>query len=254
MNGMNGWLAQTYGTAGAVSAEDLEKQAQAELLSQLAGNPGGFDLNSLSAQELQQLSALLAEQQMGGQAAPQQPAAAPAPAAVQPGQGGLDAQNLLQQLLQLQQQGGQAGQGQPAPQGGTPGAGQPAPGSAEGAEAALMKEAAEKFQEADFLGRVMAHAYCNELQKIAAAQQAAGEEQEKAAAMEHLKGMLAKHKEKSEKSGPTSHSDKSMTTGHSDMSGKTEKTAAEQYQQAVASEAEKLAANWLVQNGFAVNK
>lgn len=158
---MNEWLAQIYGTAG---ADDIEKTAQAHLLQKLAENEG-IDLNQFSPEELQ----ALAEQVLmanGGQL-PQ----AAAPQAIAPA-GGFAPQ-----------------QGAPttgfAPQHGAP---TQAPAPQQSADA-LMKEAQAKFEEADLLGRVMAHAYTQELEKIAAAKaqtKVAGRFTKKASAFEKL--------------------------------------------------------------------
>lgn len=132
---MDPWLAKVYGTAGGEAATDLEKTAQAMFLQKLA------------AQENIDLSQLSPEQQ----------------------------EALVQQILAAGQQ-PTAPQGQPQPQGQPPmqaaPQGQPQPQGDPSMDPAqvqelMMKEAQAKFEEADFLGRAMAHAYVNELEKIA---------------------------------------------------------------------------------------
>lgn len=141
-------------------AEDLEKTAQAHLLVKLA-EANGIDINQLSEEQLQALAAdIMAglEAQGGGQPGPGVP--------LQPGQPGFD-MNPTQPGHGIQPQGAPqmrqapgmgAMQGQPpAPMG--------APGG--GVTPEMAKEAQAKFEEADALGRVMAHAYVEELDKIA---------------------------------------------------------------------------------------
>lgn len=71
---------------------------------------------------------------------------------------------LANEVMSAGAQGGEQPQGEPQPQQpqGEPQAGP----TQEQAELELAKEAAAKFEEADFLGRVMAHAYTQELEKI----------------------------------------------------------------------------------------
>jgi len=180
---MDPWLAQVYGTNGG-AAEDLEKIAQAEMAQQLAAQEG-IDLSQLSPEQI----ASLGQEVLGQEGAPQQGGegeiteetfaqaqeilANPAqfdPELVQ------QAQAVIQHVEQLQAQGGegqvpgQAGQGQPfqgdPSQGGQELQGQGQPGQA---EMAKIAEAQAKFEEADFLGRVMAHSFNQESEKIASA-------------------------------------------------------------------------------------
>lgn len=150
-NQMNPWLASIYGTDG---ADDLEKTAQAHLLHKLAAE-SNLDISQLSPEEMQQLVQELAAEgydvgalmqgaqsqqaapQMGGmpQQMPGQQAFAPA---AQP--------QMPQGMNPSMMQGGQAPQQDMA---------------------SMQKEAQAKFEEADLLGRVMAHAYTDELEKIA---------------------------------------------------------------------------------------
>lgn len=181
MSGMNSWLAEIYGTDG---ADDLEKTAQAHILQKLA-EENNLDLSQFSPEELQQLLVEV----LGPEAAAEQMGAVPGAALQQPGQqpgqgmnpqmgqpaqqgmpqqttigqNGLPQQARPQQAFapaapQAQQQQPQGQQGmqpyQMAPQGGQD-------------QASLQKEAQAKFEEADLLGRVMAHAYTQELEKIA---------------------------------------------------------------------------------------
>lgn len=169
MSGMNSWLAEIYGTNG---SEDLEKTAQTHLLQKLAAE-NNLDLSQFSPEELQELlqevmgeqsPAELAQQgqqvpQMGQQAAPQgmAPQGAFAPPAARP-------QAPVHPSV-TQAFGAQGAQPQ-APQGFNPQMAQQAAPQQDAA--ALQKEAQAKFEEADLLGRVMAHAYTQELEKIAA--------------------------------------------------------------------------------------
>ena len=113
-----------------------------------------------------QIEAYLEQQLSGGQEQPQQPAQAQQPQGqpqpqVAP-QGGQPQGPLGTMLAGMQRQGGQP-QAQPQPQMQAPqGGGQP------GVSETLQKEAQAKFEEADFLGRVMAHSYYQELREIAA--------------------------------------------------------------------------------------
>lgn len=192
---MDPWLATVYGTNGG-AAEDLEKIAQAEMAQQMAAQEG-IDLSQLSPEQIAQLGQEVLGpegQQQGGEGEiseemfqeAQQVLANPEqfdPAIVE------QAQGIMAQVEQMQAQGGQQQMGQPQqgqPQMGAPGAegGQPqmgVPGAQPGqAEMAKVAEAQAKFEEADFLGRVMAHSFNQESEKIAAAKQAG--------AMEHLRG------------------------------------------------------------------
>lgn len=162
---MNPWLASIYGTDG---ADDLEKTAQSHLLAKLA-EENNVDLSQFTPEELQQLAAeVLGNNVPGQQAAP--PAGAPgafAPAA-QPQAGGM----MPFQMAQANQGGMQQDPGM------------------------LQKEAQAKFDEADLLGRVMAHAYTQELEKIAAfyaggTPRSAGEKLRGAALKYKMKGRAA---------------------------------------------------------------
>lgn len=171
MSGMNPWLAEIYGTDG---GDDLEKTAQMHLLNKLAAD-GNVDLSQFSPEELQ---ALLTEvmgdeaqgqnggqplpgQQMPGQDMGQQMGQQQAPQSPMMGNGLPGQPSAFAPAAQQQQ-----GQQQP-PQGMQPF--QMAAQQQGGGDAASMqKEAAAKFDEADLLGRVMAHAYTQELEKIAA--------------------------------------------------------------------------------------
>jgi hypothetical protein len=164
MSGMNPWLAEIYGTDG---ADDLEKTAQTHLLAKLA-EENNLDLNQFTPEQLQELlQEVMGEQvmQQGQQAQP-----------------GIPQQGLAPQIPQAAPQQGQPQGQHPAmtqafapaaqpqvPQGMAPGAMQPQGGAD---MASLQKEAQAKFEEADLLGRVMAHAYTQELEKIAASKTA----------------------------------------------------------------------------------
>lgn len=132
---MNSWLAQVYGTGGNAGGDDLEKVAQTMLLEKMA-QAEGVDISGLAPEQLDALAAEVLEGEGGGE-----------PAAVA------------------------AGGGAPVKA-----AGEPASETGEGEpeeNEELMKEAQAKFEEADFLGRVMAHSYTQELDKIAASKAAA---------------------------------------------------------------------------------
>jgi hypothetical protein len=175
MSTQNDWLSNYFGDD---VAEDLEKTAQAHLLVKLA-EQAGLDINQLSEEELMQLVAELQmnldpSQQQGGQPGGQPgmtPGGAPG---LQPGQPGFD--------MNPTQPGGQSMPGRPMggvpnpmlaqqrpqqPQGQAPQQAQPQASSAGGLSPEMAKEAQAKFEEADALGRVMAHAYVEELDKIA---------------------------------------------------------------------------------------
>jgi hypothetical protein len=154
---MDSWLANVYGTAG---ADDLEKTAQAHLLAKLAEQEG-VDLSQLSDAELTALAnevlALNGMQPQGQPGLPQQGMPGMLP---QQGMPGLPAAQPAPQLAAPQQTPGQLPPSQPqAPQAGA--------GEGDGM-GELAKQAQAKFEEADLLGRVMAHAYTQEMDKIAA--------------------------------------------------------------------------------------
>jgi hypothetical protein len=181
---MDPWLAQVYGTNGGAS-EDLEKLAQAEMAQQMAAQEG-IDLSQLSPEQIAALGQEVLGpegQQQGGEgeiteetyAQAQEILTNPAqydPAIVE------QAQGIMAQVEQMQaaQQGGEP-QGQPgaqpmgAPQGQAQAQPQMAGQQAQPGQAEQVKiaEAQAKFEEADFLGRVMAHSFNQESEKIAAA-------------------------------------------------------------------------------------
>lgn len=141
---MNEWLASAYGTNGSgQESSDIEKTAQALMLSKLAEQEH-IDLSGLDENQLAML-----------------------------------AQEVSQQMA-MAQQGEQPGMGAPPPMGGMappmgappppmPGAAAapPAPGPQGGGEGGFSEEqvkvAQAKMAEADFLGRMMAHALHQEL-------------------------------------------------------------------------------------------
>ncbi len=174
---MHAWLAQIYGTNGAGGSDDIEKTAQSMLVEKLA-DAEGIDISNLTEEQLAQLAMELmpeeGQQQLqqgqqqpmagvpgaGGQQQVQQPGAGQQPMGGQPGG---------------QQMGGQQAPmaGQQPQQGMVAQAGGEAPSEE---EVDITKEAQAKFEEADFLGRVMAHAFTQETEKIASAKTAgAGE-------------------------------------------------------------------------------
>lgn len=175
---MDTWLAQAYGTNGA-SAEDLQKIAQAEMAQQMA-QQDGVDLSSLSEEQIAHLGGEMLGQQGQGQGGqPQQPG--------MPGQqeqgGQIDPSQLTEEHVQQAQEileAAQTGQqvdpamlqeAQAIMQIVQQSQGQQQPGQQEMAKVA---EAQAKFEEADFLGRVMAHSFNQESEKIAASKMAGG--------------------------------------------------------------------------------
>lgn len=180
MSGMNPWLAQIYGTDG---ADDLEKTAQNHLLQKLAEEQN-IDLSQFSPEELQALlQEVMGEQvmQQGQQAQPQvntqnpQALGLPAGTDMNPTQMGQQQRPQGQHpaMAQAFAQQPQVPQGMP----------QQAMQAQQGGQdmAAMQKEAQAKFEEADLLGRVMAHAYTQELEKIAATKTASARPMQKRA-------------------------------------------------------------------------
>lgn len=154
---MNEWLADMYGTNQ--SNEDyLEKTAQSYLLAKLAEEQN-LDLNQFTPEQIEQLTqmVLAEEQQVQAQPQAQQPVAQP--------QGAFAPAGGYQQAAQPQVQ--DQGWNTQAPQGFNPGLMAPQAQTPE----MMAKEAQAKFEEADLLGRVMAHAYTQELEKIASAKE-----------------------------------------------------------------------------------
>lgn len=207
---MDAWLAQAYGTNGG-AAEDLEKIAQAEMAQQLAQQEG-IDLSGLTEEQVAQLGNEMLQQgqgqQQGGQpGAPQMPQQGMQPQQSQQqmqgqqpgGEGGIDPSQLTEGHVQ------EAQQVLANPQSFPPEVVQEAQaimqiveqfqaqqaGQQPTQEMAKVAEANAKFEESDFLGRVMAHAFNQEMEKIAAAKQA----NMMHAAGHHLKhlGQAAKH-------------------------------------------------------------
>lgn len=170
---MNPWLAEIYGTNG---ADDFEKTAQAHLLQKLAAE-GNIDISQFTPEELEQLVQELAAEghpvgdllQSPEQQQPQMQM--PGMSQGQPGQAFAPAMGLPQQ--QRPQAFAPANQQPQMPQGMNPQMmQQPQAGGMDAG--AMQKEAQAKFEEADLLGRVMAHAYTDELEKIAGHQKIAG--------------------------------------------------------------------------------
>lgn len=180
-NQMNPWLASIYGTDG---ADDLEKTAQAHLLQKLAAD-SNIDISQFSPEELEQLVQELAAEgynvgDMMQQQAPQQP--------MQPGMnpqmGGMQPPGMPPQQGRPQTL-APANQQPQMPQGMNPQMMQQQPQQS-GMEA-MQKEAQAKFEEADLLGRVMAHSYTDELEKIANHHKTAGRFE---SAKESIKGAV----------------------------------------------------------------
>lgn len=134
---MNSWLAQVYGTNGATSGgDDLEKVAQSMLLQKMA-EAEGVDISGLNQDQLGALAAEVfpGEGEEGGEVVEEQPGVGAAPAK-QAGEPASETGEEVQETEEVQD---------------------------------LAKEAQAKFEEADFLGRVMAHSFNNEMDKIASA-------------------------------------------------------------------------------------
>ena len=166
MSTQNDWLSTYFGDE---VADDLEKTAQARLLVKLA-EQNGLDINQFSEEELQQLAAELMaelEAQQGGQpgaGVPGQQPGGPVPGAAPQAAPHAGVPNPM--IAQQQMQRPQAAAPQAAPQAAPAPAG---PTMSGGLSPEMAKEAQAKFEEADALGRVMAHAYVEELDKIASA-------------------------------------------------------------------------------------
>lgn len=147
---MNEWLAQAYGTNGVGQESDVEKTAQALMLNKLAEQEN-IDLSGLNEQQLtmlaQEVAQQMAMQQQGGapqpgmQAPPGMPPAGGPPPMAPPAQAAQP----------------------PAPMPTAAGAGPQAPQGEGGFSDEQVKVAQAKMAEADFLGRMMAHALHQEL-------------------------------------------------------------------------------------------
>ncbi len=127
MSTQNDWLSEYFGDE---IAEDLEKTAQAHLLTKMA-EQHNIDINQLSDEDIQALLTQLL--------------------------GNLD-QHPEAQVNQMQGHGTSQ-----APNAQMPTTGNTSPNITQN----MAKEAQARLEEADTLGRVMAHAYTDELQKIA---------------------------------------------------------------------------------------
>ena len=137
---MNEILAAHYGTNGATktaSAEDLEKQAQYELFTKIAQS-NGVDLSKLSDAQVQELFDKTFSKTAG-----EMPPQFAAHAKGKDGKDGKDGKGDGEHGESIEEKAKK--------------------------EHEEKKEAAAKIAEADFMGRTMAHAYVNELQKIAEA-------------------------------------------------------------------------------------
>lgn len=166
MSGMNPWLAEIYGTDG---ADDIEKTAQTHLLAKLA-EENNLDLSQFTPEQLQQLLHEVMGDEAQQQIQAQQPGQPGAPQQFAPPQA------QPQQMRQAQPQAFAPAAGAGAPQQQQPAGGMmPFQMASQGGgsdTASLQKEAQAKFEEADLLGRVMAHSYTQELEKIAASKTA----------------------------------------------------------------------------------
>ncbi len=148
--GMNSFLAQAYGTNGSGQDSDIEKTAQALMLNKLAEQEG-IDLSGLDEQQLSMLA----------QEVSQQLAVAQAGGAQQPGAemgGGMPGGGMPMPPPPMQPP---PGQGPPPPMPAAAGGQAPPPGPQNPGEQfseEQVKVAQAKMAEADFLGRLMAHA------------------------------------------------------------------------------------------------
>lgn len=176
---MDTWLASIYGTGGAAAQEDLEKIAQAEMAQQMAQQEG-LDLNNLSPEQIEALGQEVLGGEQGGPQQPGQPQQQMGGAPQQPGmeQGGgeIDPSQLTdehvqqaQQILEAAQSGQQVDPGMLQEAQAIMQIVEQMQGGQQQAEMAKVAEASAKFEEADLLGRVMAHAFNQESEKIAAA-------------------------------------------------------------------------------------
>lgn len=156
---MHTFLSTAYGTNGAGRDSDLEKTAQAMMLSKLAEQEG-IDLSGLDENQLallaQEVSQQIASQQAGGAGGP-------------PGMPGMPAAGGGAPMAPPQ---AQAAAPVPMPAAAGAGPGPQAPG--EGMTDEAVKVAQAKMAEADFLGRMMAHALHQELGLIKAAEDGGG--------------------------------------------------------------------------------
>jgi len=185
---MDSWLAKAYGTGGVAPEAEIEKTAQYMFLQKLA-EAEGLDLSQASPQDLDSLyNEVMTQEAQGGQqgAAPQDPNAQQqvdpnAQGAQQTDGQGFDVSQFTPEQLAAVQQYDAFIQQQMAGQQQDPNAIDPSQvdpamiaqmQAQQGMqqEQQMAKEAQAKFAEADFLGRVMAHAYTQELQKIASEQ------------------------------------------------------------------------------------
>lgn len=152
---MNEWLAEAYGTNGAGRESDIEKTAQALMLNKL-GEQEGIDLSGLDEQQLallaQEVSQQMAMQQQGGQPQPGMSGPGMPPAGGMPPMGAPPPQAAAPMTPPG------AGPSPQTPQGGGGGEG--------GFSEEQIKVAQAKMAEADFIGRMMAHALHQELNII----------------------------------------------------------------------------------------
>jgi hypothetical protein len=145
---MNEYLAQLYGTPGAPTEEDQEKVAQAELFAKLAAD-NNIDLNNLTDDQIGDLwEGTFGKEAMGDKAEE------------------ATADEYADKVEEKEKKKNEATEKAMAEE------------QKEGAAHEFLekKAAQDKLAEADYLGRVMAHSYVQELQKIAAAEEGAPEE------------------------------------------------------------------------------
>lgn len=166
-NGMDPWLAQVYGTG---ATEDLEKTAQYMLLEKMAAAEG-VDLSGLSPEQIDALAQQVSTDAGGADSAVSLPPEVLAEVQQLQAQG-VPEEQILAALEQGGYLGGEAHAGEHGDSGHIPAEMLEQAGhiqAQQGAEpsAEMAKEAQAKFEEADFLGRVMAHSHHDEMRKIA---------------------------------------------------------------------------------------
>lgn len=133
MSGMNQWLAQMYNTPGAPTQEDLQKVAEAELFSKLAAE-NGLDLNSMTDDEVADLW-----NKTAGEMPPQFA-----------GNGDGEKKDEKDEKPKEEEKKDEEKEEK----------------EAAAQEWAMQKAASDQIAFMDYCGRVMAHAYVNELTKI----------------------------------------------------------------------------------------
>ena len=141
-NGMNQWLAECYDTPGAATSEDLQKVAEAELFAKLASE-NGFDLNAMTDEQVTDLWNKVAGDKI---------------AMDMPPQFGDKKDEKKKDEKKDDKKDEEEAEKEAAAQ-----------------EFAMQKAASDQIAFMDYCGRVMAHAYVNELTKIGQSMAGEGE-------------------------------------------------------------------------------